>query len=116
MDAPIADAHSIYTAEPSPDLSDFLGFDSDDDTTPRTSYVAPRKQGAPRPDSIISPNPRQNPPVSSSSSVRLSAVGAGYRFEEGRTQVVKKKTSIVRFTEDTRNGSVNEDDEVIWGM
>lgn len=119
MDTPVSEAHRIYTAEPSPDLSDFLGFGSDEDSTPRASYITPQRQGAPRPDSFISSTPRVPPPgsVSSSSAVRLSAVGSGYRFEEGRSQSVRKKTSNVRFTEDTRDGSFDdEDDELIWGM
>lgn len=116
MDTPVSDTHRICTAEPSPDLSDFLGFGSDEDTTPRASYIIPQRQGAPRPDSIISPTPRL-PSVASSSNVRLSAVGSGYRFEEGRSQSVKRKTSSVRFTDDTRDGSFEEeDDELIWGM
>jgi hypothetical protein len=82
LDAPLSEEHLIDTAEPSPDLSDFLSFGSDEDSTPRSSW-APLPNGQPRPDSSVSPNTRRGSrknqkksPVTPPSAARLSAVGA----------------------------------------
>ena len=82
LDTPLSEEHLIDTAEPSPDLSDFLSFGSDEDSTPRSSW-APLPNGQPRPDSSVSPNTRRGPrksqkksPVTPPSAARLSAVGA----------------------------------------
>lgn len=78
LDRPLSERHAIETAEPSPDLSDFLSFGSDDedDYTPRTSWI--RSADFPRPDSMASPASKgDRTPVTPQSDVRLSAVGAG---------------------------------------
>lgn len=91
LDTPLADGHLIDTSEPSPDLSDFLSFGSDEDSTPRSSW-AYNPGGHPRPDSTISPNARRGgsrknhkkSPVTPPSAVRLSAVGNMHAFPGGR--------------------------------
>jgi hypothetical protein len=90
LDTPLADGHLIDTSEPSPDLSDFLSFGSDEDSTPRSSW-APNPSGQPRPDSSVSPHTRRGSrksqkksPVTPPSAVRLSAVGAMHAFPDGR--------------------------------
>ena len=124
LDTPISESQAIDTAEPSPDLSDFLSFGSDEDSTPRTS---PPK-GQARPDSAVSPHSRGSKfsPMTPPSAARLSAVGAiaGFKDVRGIEQELggKKRLNGVRFVEDTK--VVNSQDflldenesEVIWGL
>ena len=130
LDTPISNGHPIDTAEPSPDLSDFLSFGSDEDSTPRTSWAPQRKgEGEARPDSSVSPDPRGSKfsPRTPPSAARLSAVGAigGLRDERSIDQGLlakKRNTAGVRFVDDGK--LVNAQDflldenetEVIWGM
>ena len=121
LDTPITDAQKLYTAEPSPDLTDFLGFVSDEETTPRSSWKQSRTPGAPRPDSTISPNPRLdrlNTP--SNSAARLSAVGVtedSFDTTSARSMESRKKPNSVRFSEDAKAGSNDgSDDGVVWGL
>ena len=127
LDTPISESQAIDTSEPSPDLSDFLSFGSDEDSTPRTSWAAPPKGNA-RPDSAISPQSRGSKisPKTPPSAARLSAVGAigGFRDARAIAQELggKKKLTGVRFVDDTK--VVNTPDflldenehEVIWGL
>ncbi|KAL2075795.1 hypothetical protein VTL71DRAFT_738 [Oculimacula yallundae] len=103
LDTPLASAHAIDAAEPSPDLEDFLGFESDD-STPRTSWV-PSHKGKPRPDSFIAPLQGQDTESSHlpPSAARLSAVGAARGFKPARSSVAssKKRHTGVRFAEDS---------------
>ncbi|KIN04928.1 hypothetical protein OIDMADRAFT_17771 [Oidiodendron maius Zn] len=88
-------------SEPSPDLSDFLSFGSDEDSTPRSSW-APLPNGQPRPDSSVSPNARRRSsrkskkqsPVTPPNAARLSAVGAVASFPNGRPQDPDSKTKL----------------------
>lgn len=130
LDKPLNDGHAIDTAEPSPDLSDFLSFGSDEDSTPRTSWAPPRR-GQPRPDSsAVSPDPRSHKlsPRTPPSAARLSAVGAsvGFRNERSSEGLVPKKRNTnagVRFVDDAKLVhpqdfllDENEETDVIWGM
>lgn len=99
LDTPLSDGHLIDTAEPSPDLSDFLSFGSDEDSTPRSSWAPPPK-GQPRPDSTI--NARQKStkknqkksPITPPNAARLSAVGAIGGFSSDRSQEPGSKTKL----------------------
>jgi hypothetical protein len=123
LDTPLNGGHAIDTAEPSPDLSDFLSFGSDEDSTPRTSW-APSRRGHPRPDSsAVSPDPRSRKfsPLTPPSVARLSAVGASSGFRNERSS--KRNTNAgVRFVDDAKLGHpqdflLDENEEgVIWGM
>lgn len=128
LDTPLNDGHFIDTAEPSPDLSDFLSFGSDEDSTPRTSWAPPRR-GQPRPDSSVSPDPRSQKfsPATPPSVARLSAVGASAGFRNSPTDptlVAKKRNTNagVRFVDDAKlvhpqDFLLDENEEgVIWGM
>ena len=111
LDTPLASTQSIDTAEPSPDLDDFLSFGSDEEPTPRTSW-APSRKGKPRPDSFIAPLQRQDTVSSSAppSAARLSAVGSARGFKPDRSSGVasKKRNTGVRFVDDS--GVANSDD------
>lgn len=102
LNAPVTDRHLIDTAEPSPDLSDFLSFGSDEESTPRSSW-APTSSGQPRPDSSVSPNTRQGSrksqrkgpgPITPPNAARLSAVGAISAFPDGRAPEADPKTRL----------------------
>ncbi|KAH6680725.1 hypothetical protein B0J14DRAFT_271999 [Halenospora varia] len=134
LDTPLAESQEIDMAEPSPDLSDFLSFGSDEDSTPRTSWAPPPRA---RPDSAVSPRLR-NPssqPMTPPSAARLSAVGvgAGFRTERSAEHAhggvgagIKKRGNGngngVRFVDDAK--LVNPQDylmdgreaEEIWGL
>ncbi|KAK0124318.1 hypothetical protein ONS95_009289 [Cadophora gregata] len=112
LDTPLASSQSIDTAEPSPDLDDFLNFGSDEDPTPRTSW-APTRKGRPRPDSFVAPLQRQDTVSSLAppSAARLSAVGSARGFKPERSSGVgasKKRNTGVRFVDD--NSVANSDD------
>ncbi len=123
LDTPISETQSIDTAEPSPDLSDFLSFGSDDDSTPRASW-APSKKGRPRPDSVVSPSygGRALSPMNPPPAPRISAVGGrdGFKQHAGLPLETKKRNTGVRFADDAKNEpgfSVDEDEnEGVWGM
>jgi hypothetical protein len=127
LDTPISESQAIDTAEPSPDLSDFLSFGSDEDSTPRTSWASPPR-GHARPDSAVSPHPRGSKfsPMTPPSAARLSAVGAagGFRDERATDQELgaKKRLAGVRFVDDaklvnTQDFLLDENEsEVIWGL
>jgi hypothetical protein len=127
LDTPISESQAIDTAEPSPDLSDFLSFGSDEDSTPRTSWAAPPK-GHARPDSAVSPHSRGSKvsPITPPSAARLSAVGAtvGFRDERAIDQELggKKRLTGVRFVDDTKVVNAQDflldenESEVIWGL
>jgi hypothetical protein len=129
-DAPMSKEHPIDTAEPSPDLSDFLTFASDEDSTPRTSWAPSRKGQHNRPDSSLSPRQRRsskNSPVTPPA-VRLSAVGATGGLKDGRPMdrglgpKVRVPHGGVRLMGDGRLANPqdflsDEDDEMVipWG-
>lgn len=127
MRTPISEAHANDFPEPSPDLSDFLTFGSDEDSTPRTSW-APRQEKV-RPDSYARKGDRSSPRTPPGSElgaaprVRLSAVGT-HGFREARSDSRKRTTAGVRFVDERRAHSPNPQDflldenesEVIWGM
>lgn len=127
LDTPISESQAIDTSEPSPDLSDFLSFGSDEDSTPRTSWAAPLKGNA-RPDSAISPQSRGSKisPMTPPSAARLSAVGAigGFRDARAVDQELggKKRLTAVRFVDDTKVVNTPDilldenENEVIWGL
>lgn len=127
LDTPISESQAIDTAEPSPDLSDFLSFGSDEDSTPRTSWAVPPKDHA-RPDSAVSPHSRGSKfsPMTPPSAARLSAVGAavGFRDERAIDQELegKKRLTGVRFVDDTKVVNAQDflldenESEVIWGL
>lgn len=101
LDTPLSDEHLIDTSEPSPDLSDFLSFGSDEDSTPRSSWAL-LPNGQPRPDSSVSPNTRRRSsrknkkksPVTPPNAARLSAVGAVASFPNGRPPEPDSKTKL----------------------
>jgi hypothetical protein len=116
LDAPVSYGRDIDTAEPSPDLSDFLSFgsDEDDDSTPRTSWMVGKDRG--RADSVTSPEPdARDSPKTPQSAARLSAVGAldglvGESRGDGRKGVT--------FLEGVKNGSPDflEELDIVWGL
>jgi len=127
LDTPGPDV-PIDAAEPSPDLSDFLSFGSDEDSTPRTSWMPSQKERERlRPDSSTR-RVEKTSPKTPPSAARLSAVGnlsadlQTLRAE--RDQGPKKRTANVgvRFAEEEK--AVNSQDflldenetDVIWGM
>ncbi|KAE8451602.1 hypothetical protein EG329_003675 [Mollisiaceae sp. DMI_Dod_QoI] len=121
LDTPASETQDIDTAEPSPDLSDFLSFGSDEDSTPRTSW-APPKRGQPRPDSGASPHPKfeRFSPMTPPSAARLSAVGGVGGFKEDRSNsqalASKKRNGGVRFV-DAQDFLLDEDEgEVLWRL
>lgn len=121
LDTPINDEQRMYTAEPSPDLSDFLGFGFEDESTPRNSWNQVKKAGAPRPDSLVGPNPRlEKVHACTNATARLSAVGVSdeaYETKSTRSQSVRKKTSSVRFSADAKvNSAGDSDDGIVWGL
>jgi hypothetical protein len=127
LDTPISESRVIDTSEPSPDLSDFLSFGSDEDSTPRTSWAPPPK-GQARPDSTVSPHSRGSKfsPMTPPSAARLSAVGAisGFRDEREIDQELggKKRLTGVRFVDDTKVVNTQDflldenESGVIWGL
>lgn len=123
LDTPLHDGHAIDTAEPSPDLSDFLSFGSDEDSTPRTSWAPPRR-GQPRPDSsAVSPNPKAHKisPRTPPSVARLSAVGVSGGFQNERSSK-RNPNAGVRFVDDAKTGHSQDllldenETNVSWGM
>lgn len=116
LDAPVSFPHGIDTAEPSPDLSDFLSFgsDEDDDSTPRTSWIVAKDRE--RADSATSPeSDTRDSPKTPQSAARLSAVGApgvigGDQRGDGRKGVT--------FLESGKSGGPDflDDLDVVWGL
>lgn len=119
LDTPLSVSQPIDTSEPSPDLSDFLSFGSDDNSTPRNSWAPSRNgNGKARPDSFVSPYPKGDKfsPATPPSAARLSAVGGA-----GGLGSKKRNTGAVRFVDDSKvHGQEFLLDEsesgVIWGM
>jgi len=119
LDTPISDSRSIDTQEPSPDLSDFLSFGSDEDSTPRNSWIPGGKGHARLRGDKFSP---MTPP----SAARLSAVGAigGFRDDPSTGQVLatKKRNNGVRFVDDAKLVGAQDflldesENGVIWNM
>jgi hypothetical protein len=132
LDRPVRGS-GIETAEPSPDLSDFLSFGSDDDEdeTPRTSWIVPKDPGPlQRPDSFAtSPNLVAESPRTPKSVARLSAVGAfgGLEREDNTANRSKGVTfdderhtvALGADRRDSPNGHDfldDVDDDVVWGI
>jgi hypothetical protein len=119
LDTPLSVSQPIDTSEPSPDLSDFLSFGSDENSTPRNSWALSRNEnGKTRPDSFASLYPRGDKfsPATPPSAARLSAVGGA-----GGLGSKKRNTGAVRFVDDSKvHGQDFLLDEresgVIWGM
>jgi hypothetical protein len=90
---------SRRAAEPLPDLNDFISFGSDDDSTPRGSYVAPMAKARPEmaPRTRNHKTPRTPPPA-----VRLSAVGGVEGFKVPENGRKKRNNDGVRFAEDQK--------------
>lgn len=110
LDAPLQGMANVELPEPSPDLSDFLSFGSD--ATPRHSW-APSKESAGSGRERFAPGPF----VASSShsrglkehSAKISAVGV--------SDGMGRKRSVVRFVDDGKGGSEDEEENgVIWGI
>jgi hypothetical protein len=116
LDEPVSFARGIDTAEPSPDLSDFLSFgsDEDDDSTPRTSWIVAKDRA--RADSVTSPESEtRDSPKTPQSAARLSAVGApgvvgGDQRGDGRKGVT--------FLEGVQSAGPEflDDIDVVWGL
>ena len=125
LDTPLDDGHAIDTAEPSPDLSDFLSFGSDEDSTPRTSWAPPRR-GQPRPDSSavsLDPKSHKISPRTPPSVARLSAVGVGASAGFPNQRLSKRNPNAgVRFVDDAKMRHPQDflldenETDVIWGM
>jgi len=100
---PPSDSHPISMAEPSPDLSDFLSFGSDDDSTPRGSWAAPPRAQA-KSSSSRKMKDSKAYPVTPPSAARLSAVGTPDFFENRPAEQVgmKKQATGVRFAEEPK--------------
>ncbi len=126
LDTPISFPHDIDTAEPSPDLSDFLSFgsDEDDDSTPRTSWIVAKDRA--RADSVTSPESSEtrDSPKTPQSAARLSAVGAPGAFpvevrqERERGQGVAFLESVKSVHSPTTGEFLtgDEDVDVVWGL
>ncbi|TAQ86852.1 hypothetical protein B7494_g4814 [Chlorociboria aeruginascens] len=116
----------LEPSEPSPDLSDFLTYGSDDEeSTPRSSWVPPPRKSSARPDPVATPA-KAKP----QSTVRLSAVGVpgGFRTtERSSDQTIGSKNrhiqNAVRLVHEGK-GAIHPQDflleendhEGIWGM
>ena len=108
LDTPLPKPRLVDMSEPSPDLSDFLSFVSDDDTTPRGSYVAPVAKAKPE---IATRSRGSKATRSSTSSVRLSAVGAigGFKVPRQPEKPRKKRNPEgVRFVDDPKRDSIHD--------
>ena len=125
LDDPISFPHGIDTAEPSPDLSDFLssGSDEDDDLTPRTSWIMAKDRA--RADSVTSPESSEtrDSPKTPPSAARLSAVGAQSDFPVAVRQD-RERGKGVSFLESVKSANSpttgefltgDEDADVVWG-
>ncbi|KAH7342912.1 hypothetical protein BKA65DRAFT_301069 [Rhexocercosporidium sp. MPI-PUGE-AT-0058] len=120
LDTPLASTQPLDTAEPSPDLDGFLGYGSDEESTPRTSW-APSRRGKPRPDSFVAPLQRQDTASSLTppSAARLSAVGSarGFRPERSSRASSKKRNTGVRFADDNCADDFLADEEpMLWNV
>jgi hypothetical protein len=126
LDDPISFPHGIDTAEPSPDLSDFLSFgsDEDDDSTPRTSWIVAKDRG--RADSVTSPESSEtrDSPKTPQSAARLSAVGARGDFPI-TTRQDRERGKGVSFLESVKSANSpttrefltgDEEVDVVWGL
>ncbi|TVY91919.1 hypothetical protein LAWI1_G006789 [Lachnellula willkommii] len=123
LDTPPSDSHRISMAEPSPDLSDFLSFGSDDDSTPRGSWAPPPKAQAKSSSAKKMRNSKASP-ITPPSAARLSAVGTPDFLENRPAEQVgtKKQGTGVRFVEEPK--VVNEQEflfddneaEGVWGV
>jgi len=119
LDRPVPAPHGFDTAEPSPDLSDFLSFGSDEDeeSTPRSSWLPPavveEEEGlnVGRPDSVM-----EGLGVgmgvgtagrTSRSQARLSAVGKSFGVQTSRHMHEVKVLGTERD---------EEEEGVVWGM
>lgn len=128
LDTPTIDSPSIEPAEPSPDLSDFLSFGSDADTTPRSSRAQTNLVDRPRPNASVSPDrqPSSLTPLTPPTAVRLSAVGSATGFRDHQSQKNKKRDASngVRFVDESRYEElhqnyameVDNEPEIIWGI
>ena len=125
LDAPISFPHGVDTAEPSPDLSDFLSFgsDEDEDSTPRTSWIVAKDRG--RADSVTSPESSEtrDSPKTPQSAARLSAVGGPGDFPVAVRQD-RERGKGVSFLESVKSANsptareflTDGEDVVVWGM
>ena len=90
--------------EPEPDLSDYLGFESEEDITPRGSWAPPPKAKV-REVRAESRSRSSKGPKTPDSTVRLSAVGAAGGFKVPRQPERKKRHNEgVRFAEEPKFG------------
>ena len=122
-DLPIINTQPVDVAEPSPDLSDFLTFGSDDESTPRSSWASPPPNGfkISRTQSQTS-NLEKVSPQTPPGAARLSAVGVSSLYRSLELNP-KKSSSTVRFMEDGTHLNPHDDfilddseSGVIWGM
>jgi hypothetical protein len=125
LDDPISFPRGIDTAEPSPDLSDFLSFgsDEDDESTPRTSWIVAKDRS--RADSVTSPESSEtrDSPKTPQSAARLSAVGASGAFPVDDRQE-RERDKGVTYLESVRSANFptrefltgDEDVDVVWGL
>ncbi|KAI9745514.1 MAG: hypothetical protein M1818_001048 [Claussenomyces sp. TS43310] len=117
--SPAAHEHETDASEPSPDLSDFLSFGSDEDgdLTPRTSWIVSRNSLAGRPDPLIDPDfGERELPKKPRSAARLSAVGAIRGFSKlGR---VKERNYLGCVDDVTRpmDEVYSNEHEPVWRM
>ncbi|TVY83271.1 hypothetical protein LSUE1_G001948 [Lachnellula suecica] len=121
LDTPLAESHQIDMAEPSPDLSDFLSYGSDDDSTPRSSWLPHPERNRARPDSTARPRPLKLSPITPPSAARISAVGSPGFLDTSRLDPApgpRKRNTGVRFAEEPKfaGRDFDTDTDVIWGM
>ncbi|KAJ5046739.1 uncharacterized protein L3040_003969 [Drepanopeziza brunnea f. sp. 'multigermtubi'] len=110
LDTPLPRLQHADQREASPDLDEVLSFASDDDSTPRQSWVPSRRDKA-RADSSAAPSQRQEAryPLSLPAA-RLSAVGASRGFKPDRSSGLastgkEKRSTGVRFVDEGRIAS-----------
>lgn len=118
LDSPLSASQAVDTSESSPDLSDFLSFGSDENSTPRNSWAPPLNDKT-RPNSLVSPDMGADhfSPATPPSAARLSAVGINRNLSNNK----KRNTAGVRFVDDSQVNAQDfllDDAEsgVIWGM
>ncbi|RFU28852.1 hypothetical protein B7463_g7495, partial [Scytalidium lignicola] len=128
LDQPIDDDYEIDTAEPSPDLSDFLSYDSEEEARRNVLGSHVSKEHA-RPDSLVTVHRRgdkynSGTPSNATRQSSMRSRSSSRTDDPARRSVRNRSSSAVRFAESGGRYSQNQDyalddlqeHEEIWGM